>query len=123
MNLNTARVFVRDIVLARRFYADALGLKLHAQDAAQGYCVFNAGNCELVLESVSEAAPAERQALVGRVTGLSFLVPNLHVAHQDLRSRGVVFVGPPERQSWGGTVASFRDPDGNQFQLVQRGPG
>jgi catechol 2,3-dioxygenase-like lactoylglutathione lyase family enzyme len=123
VNLNTARVFVRDIALARRFYADALGLKAHAQDSASGWCVLNAGNCELVLEAVARDAPAERQALVGRVTGLSFLVPNLHVAHQDLKSRGVVFTAAPERQFWGGTVASFRDPDGNQFQLVQRGPG
>lgn len=122
MNLNTARVFVRDIALARRFYAEALGLKLHTQDAARGYCVFNAGNCELVVEAVPGDAPAEEQALVGRVTGLSFLVPNIHVAHQDLKSRGVVFTAAPERQHWGGTLATFRDPDGNRFQLAQRGP-
>lgn len=121
MNLNTARVFVRDIARARSFYAEALGLKLHAQDAARGYCVFNAGNCELVVEAVPGDAPAEDQALVGRFTGLSFLVPNIHVAHQDLTSRGVVFTGAPERQHWGGTLATFRDPDGNQFQLAQRG--
>ena len=120
MNLNTARVFVRDIALARRFYAEALGLKPHSQDLARGWCVFNAGNCELVLEAVPADAPAERQALVGRVTGLSFLVPNLHVAHQDLKSRGVEFTAAPERQFWGGSVAGFRDPDGNRFQLVER---
>ena len=64
MNLNTARVFVRDIALARRFYAEALGLKPHAQDLARGWCVFNAGNSELVLEAVPADAAAERQALL-----------------------------------------------------------
>jgi catechol 2,3-dioxygenase-like lactoylglutathione lyase family enzyme len=121
VNLNTARVFVRDIERARQFYVDALGLKLHAQDLAQGYCVFNAGNCELVVESVHPEAPANDHCLVGRFTGLSFLVPSVHVAHQDLVSRGVVFTTPPERQFWGGTLATFRDPDGNLFQIVHRG--
>lgn len=122
MNLNTARVFVRDIGRARRFYAETLGLQVHAEGLAQGYCVFNAGNCELVVEAVPADAPASDQALVGRFTGLSFLVPSVHVAHQDLTRRGVEFTGAPERQFWGGTLATFRDPDGNQFQIVHRGP-
>ncbi len=120
MNLNTARVFVRDIARARQFYGEALGLKLHAQNLSQGYCVFNAGNCELVVEAVPPQAPGEDQSLVGRFTGLSFLVPSVHVAHQDLLQRGVVFTAAPERQFWGGTLATFRDPDGNEFQIVHR---
>jgi catechol 2,3-dioxygenase-like lactoylglutathione lyase family enzyme len=110
MNLNTARIFVRDITRAREFYAQQLGLKLNAADLARGYCVFNAGNCELVVEAVAPDAPADEQALVGRFTGLSFLV-----------TRGVVFTGAPQRQFWGGTLATLRDPDGNELQIVQRG--
>lgn len=121
MNLNTARVFVRDIARARGFYGQALGLRLVADGQAQGYCVFDAGNCELVVEAVAQDAAPEDQALVGRFTGLSFLVPSVHVAHQDLVGKGVVFTGAPERQFWGGTLATFRDPDGNEFQLVHRG--
>ncbi len=121
LNLNTAHVYVRDLASARHFYAEQLGLKLHAHDATRGYCIFNAGNCELVVETVSDEAPTEQRALVGRVTGLSFLVPNIHVAHQDLRARGVVFTAAPQRQFWGGTLALFRDHEGNEFQLVQRG--
>lgn len=121
MNLNTARVFVHDIRQARDFYGHKLGLRINAQDLAHGYCVFNAGNCELVVEAVAEGAPAGEQALVGRFTGLSFLVPDVRVAHRDLVAKGVVFTGAPERQFWGGTLATFRDPDGNELQLVHRG--
>jgi catechol 2,3-dioxygenase-like lactoylglutathione lyase family enzyme len=121
LNLNTARVFVRDIVSAREFYGKKLGLKATAESLAQGYVVFNAGNCELVVESVAPDAPQDDQALVGRFTGLSFLVKSVHVAHQDLVAKGVVFTGPPERQHWGGTLATLRDPDGNELQIVQRG--
>lgn len=121
LNLNTARIFVRDITRAREFYAGTLGLKVNAHNLAQGYCVLSAGNCELVLEAVAFDAPAEEQRLVGRFTGLSFQVPSVHVAHQDFVTRGVVFTGPPERQSWGGTLATLQDPDGNELQIVQRG--
>src|SRR5512145_2977637 len=117
MNLNTARIFVRDIARAREFYAQALGLRITAENMAQGYCVFDAGNCELVVESVAADAPMQAQALVGRFTGLSFRVPSIHVAHQDLCARGVVFTSPPALQHWGGTLATLRDPDGNQLQI------
>jgi catechol 2,3-dioxygenase-like lactoylglutathione lyase family enzyme len=120
MNLNTARIFVRDMARAREFYGQKLGLRISAENLAAGYCVFDAGNCELVVESVAADAPAEDQALVGRFTGLSFRVPSIHVAHQDLIARGVVFTGAPELQHWGGTLATLRDPDGNQMQIVQR---
>lgn len=120
MNLNTARVFVSDIAQARDFYGQTIGLKLKAESLANGYCVFDAGNCELVVESVASDAPQHEQALVGRFTGLSFRVPSIHVAYQDLVAKGVVFTGAPERQPWGGTLATFRDPEGNEFQIVQR---
>lgn len=123
MNLNTARVFVRDIAAARDFYASALGLKVVAESAAGGYLVLNAGNCQLVVETVPHDAPPDDQALVGRFTGLSFLVPSVHVAHQDLVGKGVRFTSPPEMQAWGGTIATFTDADGNAFQIAQRGAG
>jgi catechol 2,3-dioxygenase-like lactoylglutathione lyase family enzyme len=120
MNLNTARVFVRDLARARDFYAAALGLKVIAESLANGYLVLNAGNCQLVVETVASDAPPDDQALVGRFTGLSFLVPSVHVAHQDMVGHGVRFTSPPERQAWGGTIATFTDPDGNAFQIAQR---
>lgn len=59
MNLNTARVFVRDIARTRAFYGQALGLRLVADGQAQGYCVFDAGHCELVVEAVARDAPPQ----------------------------------------------------------------
>ncbi|MFT3957121.1 MAG: VOC family protein [Piscinibacter sp.] len=49
-------------------------------------------------------------------------MPSVHVAHQDLVGKGVRFTGPPERQFWGGVLATFSDPDGNQLQIVHRSP-
>lgn len=122
MDLSTARIFVRDLARAREFYGVTLGLRLRAGGGSSAYSVFEAGRCELVVEPVAADAPPEDQVLVGRFTGLSFRVPSVHVTHQDLVAKGVRFTSPPERQFWGGVLATFSDPDGNELQIVQRDP-
>ena len=119
MDLNTARIFVRDIASARRFYGDALGLRVKADGTALGFCVFDAGSATLVVEAVGEDAPQDELSLVGRFTGLSFGVVNANATYQELRARGVMFTGVPERQPWGGTLATLRDPSGNELQICE----
>ena len=119
MELNTARVFVNDIDIARHFYSSKLGLPLKADGGQHGYCVFKAGNTELVIEVVADDAPEEDRVLVGRFTGLSFNVKDIIEKHRQLVALGVTFTGPPERQFWGGILATLQDPSGNELQIVQ----
>lgn len=119
MKLAAVRIFVRDIVAARDFYAGALGLPLIADGAADGYCVFDMGGADLVLEAVPVDAPADEQALVGRFTGVSFAVADIVATHARLIAQGVHFSGAPEHQPWGGVLATLNDPAGNGLQLVQ----
>jgi predicted enzyme related to lactoylglutathione lyase len=119
MNLSTARVFVRDLPSAHAFYGQAMGLRLQAGGPESGFCVYAAGNCQLVVEAVATDAPQDEQVLVGRFTGLSFTVTDIQAEYRNLSSRGVVFTGAPERQAWGGTLATLRDSAGNELQLVQ----
>jgi predicted enzyme related to lactoylglutathione lyase len=56
-------------------------------------------------------APARSPPLVLRV-------PDCQKAYQELSSRGVEFPQPPKEHPWG-TVATFRDPDGNLFSISQ----
>ena len=119
MNLNTARVFVRDIAQAKSFYAEILGFEPIAGSTEHGYCVFNTGGVQLVVESVSTEAPQEEQLLVGRFTGLSFTVPDVEQTYRSLSAAGVTFTGAPEKQAWGGILATLRDPAGNELQVVQ----
>ena len=122
MELNTARVFVRDIEAAKQFYSSKLGLALKADGTQYGYCVFKAGSTELVAEAVAHDAPEEDKALVGRFTGLSFSVQDVSAKHRELVALGVPFTGAPEKQFWGGILATFQDPSGNEFQSAQE-PG
>jgi catechol 2,3-dioxygenase-like lactoylglutathione lyase family enzyme len=120
VELCAVRVFVNDLAEARSFYAGVLELPLTADDEPSGYCVLKAGSVDLVMESVRSDAPEEDRALVGRFTGLSFNVPDIQIAYAELLGKGVPFAGAPERQAWGGTLATFLDPAGNELQLVQR---
>ena len=123
MKLSTARIFVRDLEAARSFYRDTLGLPQRAYSAEFGYCVFESGAAQLVVEAVPNEAPADEQVLVGRFSGLSFTVENLAAVHQRLISLDVPFTGAPEVQTWGGILATFKDPAGNELQLVQPNAG
>ena len=120
MNLSTARVFVKDQAGAHSFYGKTLGLPVQAGGPEAGYSVFSAGNFQLVVEAVPDDAPEDERVLVGRFTGLSFSVPDIEARYRALSSKGVHFTGQPERQFWGGILATFRDPAGNELQLVQQ---
>ena len=92
---------------------------LLADGTAHGYCVFKSGPTQLVLERVAADAPEDDRALVGRFSGLSFTVQDIAARHGELKARGVIFASPPERQAWGGILATLQDPAGNALQIVQ----
>ena len=119
MKLSTARVFVRNLAEAQHFYSSVLSLPQQAGGVEYGFCVFAPGSTQLVVEPVEPEAPQEDQVLVGRFTGLSFSVVSVQDKYDELRAQGVHFTGAPEVQSWGGVLATFRDPAGNELQLVQ----
>lgn len=117
--LAAVRVFVTDVATARDFYALLLGFRIKADRSQQGFCVIDAGGIDLIIESVPTDAPADEHAMVGRFTGLSLRVDDLEAEHRRLLAAGVTFSGAPEPQAWGGTLATLRDPSGNELQLVQ----
>ncbi|MDX2220862.1 MAG: VOC family protein [Burkholderiales bacterium] len=119
MKLGTVRIFVHDLVAAQAFYEDKLALPRVAGGAAFGYCVFEPGHVQLVVELVGPDAPAEDRELVGRFTGVSFTVSDVRALHGALAERGVKFTAPPELQDWGGVLATFLDTSGNELQIVQ----
>ncbi len=120
MKLDAARIFVDDLDAAWHFYAAVLGLPVKVDGRENGFCVFECGAVELVVEAVAADAPADDRALVGRFTGLSFSVPDAVETHRELVGQGVQFTGLPERQFWGGVLATLQDPSGNQLQICER---
>ena len=54
---------------------------------------------------------------------MNFNVQDIKATTERLKSLGVIFVREPEREHWGGEVATFKDPDGNIIQLLQQPVG
>jgi uncharacterized glyoxalase superfamily protein PhnB len=119
MKLAALRLGVRDLGAAHDFDGRQLGLPVVAVDCGAGYCVFDVGGVDLVVEAVPADALADEQAWVGRFTGMSFAVTDLAATCARLAASGVRSTYEPELQAWGGRLATLADPDGNQFQLVQ----
>jgi catechol 2,3-dioxygenase-like lactoylglutathione lyase family enzyme len=74
MNLSSARIFVRDLEEAARFYGEKLGFAQSAGGIEHGACIYETGGMQLVVEAVAPDAPQDEQALIGRYTGLCFAV-------------------------------------------------
>ena len=119
MELNTARVFVRDIESAEQFYSGKLGLAIKADGSQYGYCVFKAGSTDLVVETVADEAPEEERVMVGRFTGLSFSVQDVEAKHRELAASGVPITGVPAEQQRGGILETLQEPAGYELQIVQ----
>ena len=99
------------------FYRDVLGFPVFFADSDLGWAQFELGGAYLGLE---RAQPDEEESgeYVGRFVGVSIEVDDINALYDRLVARGVEFLGPPARQPWGGTLAHFKDPDGNVLTLL-----
>jgi predicted enzyme related to lactoylglutathione lyase len=121
MNLAAARVFVHEITEAKAFYAQRLGLKVEVADEEHGFCMFDTGATKLIIEALG-SEDNEIHELVGRFTGLSFPVADIHLKHRQFAAADVEFSGAPEQQYWGGWLATFKDPSVTAFSSCSSRP-
>ena len=115
--LYAVRVFVTDWERAIRFYTEILGMRTTYRSDEIGWAQMATGEGQLALERV-DPSDQEGKALVGRFVGVSLQVPDIFATYKTLVERGVEFIAPPEKQSWGGVLVHLRDPDGNVLTLL-----
>lgn len=96
------------------FYRDTLGLT--PRHVKPGFVNFEWGDVRLTVTVHSEVAGPARDPY--RVV-TNFAVDDIHGMHARLAAAGVPFQRVPEKESWGGWIATFTDPDGNLLQLFQ----
>ncbi len=111
LSLGYVNVFVKDFDAAVAFYRDTLGFAPGNVDAGFGYASFEVGPVSFAI------AKTDDTKLVGRHTGVGFIVDDIDAAYRDMSDAGVAFEMAPTKQPWGGTLALFKDPDGNIFYL------
>ena len=101
---------VDDMDRAQRFYEDALGLVTKFRDRSS-WCQFDTGNVSFSLSSPEEAG--------GRAQGvvIVFKAEQLAGIRQQVEDAGGTFRALRDMGSHG-TIVTFADPDGNDFQVL-----
>jgi catechol 2,3-dioxygenase-like lactoylglutathione lyase family enzyme len=97
-----------------RFYRDGLGLVPRSDKA--DFINFDWNGVRLSI-SVHDRVRGESRDPFRIMINLA--VDDLAAMHARLAATGVIFTRPPEREDWGGQVATLLDPDGNLVQLFQ----
>jgi uncharacterized glyoxalase superfamily protein PhnB len=98
----------------RSFYVDVLGL--NPRSDRDGFVNFELGNQRLTITVHSELEGPNTDPLRVMVNLASSDIDSDFAAAVDAGARSL---RPPERESWGGKVATLTDPDGNIVQLLQ----
>lgn len=106
-------VFVRDFEGAKHFYKELMQLPLVQESVA--IMEFFPGSTTM---GVALAMHDAAMPLVGRHTGITLQVKDIEEFCKRLTDAGVSFAEPLEVTPWG-KMAVVKDPDGNQFALVE----
>jgi len=104
---------VSDLDRASRFYEETLGLEKKYQYSS--YVGFECGGVEIGLIP----KPSEEQKVSQLSASVELLVDDIEKSCKELREKGVRFVEELHEEPWGGRLATFTDPDGNNLQMVQ----
>lgn len=106
----------KNFAALRSFYRDTLGLEEIGAFDGRNIVFFDTG------ETAIELIEAEPDAPAGAFAHLAFQVANCDETYQALREKGIEFHVEP--RSFPETnpqvrIAFFRDPDGNELELVE----
>ena len=126
MKLTHVRLLVHDYPACFRFYRDILGLRVNQGVEDGVYAEFDAGDCmvslygrDMMEAAIGEVGRPDPVGVADRMV-LTFEVPSVDAAYEDLRKRGVEFdAGPTDRPEWFLRTAHFRDPSGNLIEIYE----
>jgi glyoxylase I family protein len=108
------------------WYCRNLGMRVIAADgktppaAIVGYGEGDGAMIELMPARDAGEMPAEIARFAPGLRHLAFRVGNFDEAYAKLKAAGIEFLSEPGSALGGGRVVSFRDPEGNELQIVQR---
>jgi catechol 2,3-dioxygenase-like lactoylglutathione lyase family enzyme len=111
--IGTVAVVVSDGKKAKEWYREKLGFELQ-EDEEHWIVVGPQGSSTGI-----HLCAAEK--LEPRNTGILFLTDNVDSAYQELKRKGVEFTRELAKAEWDENIkyAMFKDPDGNEFWLME----
>jgi predicted enzyme related to lactoylglutathione lyase len=108
-------IWTQDLEGMFRFYHDGLRLPLHSRH--DDFIAFQLGENLRFNIGLHDRVAGNSQDPYRIMAHLG--VEDIHGEYLRLREEGVEFIRPPEREHWGGWIATFKDPDGNILQMLQ----
>lgn len=115
--LGDIAVVVKDAKAAAKWWNEKLGFEV--RDDMDHWVTVASPRDNVLLHLCSGWAAPESGN-----TGIGFFAADVAAEEKELRAKGVEFTTPTTTESWG-TMAMFKDPDGNEFAILQvppRGP-
>ena len=118
----------RDTRRQVEWYRRHLGMRVVAQNDADPPTALMGYDADLKHGAVIElmpardegADPASAARFAPGLRHLALRVADFDQAFLFLRGRGVEFLSEPGAATGGGRIVSFRDPEGNELQIVER---
>ncbi len=108
-------IHVSNLDEAMKFYHEKLGLPIALE--ARKFNHAELGPDE-PLAKIGLHATGKKKRRKKR-TGIVFETNDIYTLHERLSAEGIRFTLKPTKMPWGGIVADFLDPDGNELELVQ----
>lgn len=127
MHLAALSIIVPDYDAGLAFFCDTLGFEVLEDIPQQDkrWVTVAAPGSETRIVLARATTEAQRAAIGGQGAGRVWLfleTEDFARDHAALRAKGIVFEEEPRHESYG-TVAVFRDPFGNRWDLIQRSEG
>ncbi len=101
------------------FYKNALDLKVNSKEGE--FANFKLGETELAIFGKNEAIAMFPRKYMSKGGGVSvgFQVSSVEKTCEKLKSKGIEIFEGPKKTVWGQTVAYFRDPDNNVWEVSE----
>ena len=116
-HMNGVIIWTEDLPRLRHFYCETLGLHPHSD--RPHFVSFKWGGFRF---SIGSHDHVHGQARDPHRIMVNFDIDDIHAFHAEMTEKGVEFIRPPEKEHWGGWVASIEDPDGNIIQVLEQPP-
>jgi glyoxylase I family protein len=119
----------RDVEGQKTWYCENLGMRVVADDGKSprgyllGYGPISGGGAMIELMPAKEPGedPRNFTRFQPGLRHVALRVTDFEQAYEQLRALGVQFLfEPADNAVGGGKIVSFRDPEGNELQIVQR---
>lgn len=112
-SIGATAVVVSDKVKAAQWYREKLGFDVEGEKEGHYILVGPKGSTMKVHLCGDGFFPLEKGN-----TGIPLVVGNIDEAYSELKLKGVEFTKGVTREEWG-TYAMLKDPDGNEFWLIE----